>query len=144
VGVQLVDDRQRGRQAVQAGSVRSQDAQMPTEHVGLVRVVAPAELQVADDHVLVLEPAGERRSRLEQDPRLLPRACGAVDGGVLDHDQMMERDGGEQGCFPLPSWEQGDELPLRARGGLRDPLLEWLQLQPDPFGEGGETAQRVA
>ncbi len=97
VGVQLVDDRERGREPVQFRRVGGENPQVAAEPLRLVRVLAPAQLEVADDDVLVLKPQGEGGGRLVEDPRLLARGSGAVDGRMLDRDEVMQRDGGEQG-----------------------------------------------
>ncbi len=136
--MQLVDDRQRRRQPVQTRSVSGEDAQMPAEDVRLARVVAVAELELADDDVPVIEDAGEVRGSLVQDPRLLAARSGAVDRGALDADEVVERDRGEERCLPLAAREEGDELPLRAGGGRGDPPLERLEAEPDLLSEADE------
>ena len=142
VRVQLVDDRERRRQAVQARSVGGEDAQVAREHVRLAGSVAVAKLEVADDDVLVVEHASEVGRGFVQDPGLLPTRGGAVDGRVLDRDEVVERDRGEERRLPLPAREQGDELPLGASGRLRDPTLERLEVEPDPLTERLELHSR--
>jgi hypothetical protein len=86
VGVELVDDREGGGEAVQPRRVGGEHAQVAGEHVRLVGVLAVAKLQVADDDVLVLECACEHRGGFVQDPRLLAARSGGVHCRVLDRD----------------------------------------------------------
>ena len=69
--LQLVEDRQRIREAVQPRRVRREHPQVAAEHPRHVRVVAPAQLEMAVHDALLTQHARVARGRLEQDPGLL-------------------------------------------------------------------------
>jgi hypothetical protein len=143
VRMELVADHQRRLQPVQPRRVGGEHAQVAREHSRHAPIRAEAELQVAVDDVRVLEDAREGARGLEQDPGLLAARGGAVDGRVLDADQVVERDRREKGGFPLAPREQGDELTLGAGRRFGDPLLERLEAEPDLLAEQAELHRRL-
>jgi hypothetical protein len=126
VGVHLVQDRERGFEAVQQASVGGEDAHVAAERPRLGGVGAVADLEVAVDEVRVVEHAGEVRSGFVQDPGLLSGCGCAVDGGVVHGQQVVVGDRGEQVGLAVAAREQDHRLPLRPGDRLRDPTLEGL------------------
>ena len=138
MGVELVDDRERRGEPVQLGGVGGEDAQVSGDDVRFERVVDPAELEVADDDVRVLELAGEHGGGLVEDACLLTARGGAVDGRLRHGDQVVQRDRRHQGGLALAAGEEDDELAFGACGGACDPFLERLQVESDLLAEQGE------
>ena len=138
VGVQLVDDRERGGETVQLERVGGEDAQVPCEPFRHVGVVAPSELEVPDHEPGVVEADHKPSGLLEEDACLVAAGGGDVDGGVLDAEEMVDGERREQRRLSLAAREQDNELTLVAGGSLRDQLLERLQLESHPFAEQGE------
>ena len=119
VRVQLVDDHERAAEAVQLRGVGGEHPEEAVEATGLVRVLAPAQLEVPDHDALVFKAERELDGRLEQDAGLRACASGDVHLGPLGGDEVVERDRGHQRRLALPAWEEYDELAFVARAAAR-------------------------
>ena len=117
------------------GASARQHPQVAGEAGRLVRVIAPAQFQVALDDVRIAEFAGEVAGVLVQDPGLLAAGGGAEDPRPLDGDQVVRAPTSAiKAVLPWPRGA-GPRLALGAADRPPDPALKRLDRDAACGGE---------
>jgi hypothetical protein len=117
--LQLVDDGQRERQPVQPARVGRPHLQRPRPDLGLPRVGAPPQHEVAVHDVLVEQLAREALRVAEQVLGLLARGRDDDDARVLDRHEVVQRDQRHQRRLAVAARQQDHDLALAAGDGVR-------------------------
>jgi hypothetical protein len=79
-----------------------------------------------------------------EDARLVAAGGGAVDGGALHADEMVDGDGGEQRRLALSAGEQAEEFEFGLEAGAGEAALVRLRVEADLAAEGQKSAVGIS